>query len=142
MDQQNTRFAALLQSVRQLSPEEQRALLEQLEDLHAIRSYGAAQAPQAGGELLTPDPTIAAIEAERQTPRKERIFTAVYKRDGDWWVGQLEELPSVVAQERTLEECRESLRGLVPIMLEVNRELRDKDYDGAPEVREELTVVV
>ena len=142
MDQQNTRFAALLQSVRQLTPEELRALFEQLEDLPDIRACGAAQWSHAGDELLTPDPLIAAIEAPRQAPRKERIFTAVYKRDGDWCVGQLEELPSVIAQERTLEECRESLRGLVSIMLEVKRELHDKDYGGAPEVREELTMVV
>jgi predicted RNase H-like HicB family nuclease len=37
-------------------------------------------------------------------------WTAVMKQDGDWWVGWIEELPGVNAQERTRNELVESLR--------------------------------
>ncbi|RMD64640.1 type II toxin-antitoxin system HicB family antitoxin, partial [Candidatus Parcubacteria bacterium] len=30
-----------------------------------------------------------------------REFTAIIKRDGDWWIGWIEELPGVNCQERS-----------------------------------------
>ena len=36
--------------------------------------------------------------------------TAVVKRDGEWWIGWLEEIPVVNGQGRTREELFESLR--------------------------------
>lgn len=37
-------------------------------------------------------------------------YKAVVKKDGDWWVGWLVDLPGVNAQERTYEELIESLK--------------------------------
>jgi predicted RNase H-like HicB family nuclease len=37
-------------------------------------------------------------------------YTAVTKRDGDWWIGWIEEVPGVNCQERTREELLETLR--------------------------------
>jgi predicted RNase H-like HicB family nuclease len=37
-------------------------------------------------------------------------FRAVIKKEGDWWIGWLVDLPGVNAQERTREELLESLR--------------------------------
>ena len=37
-------------------------------------------------------------------------YTAVVKRDGEWWIGWVEEVPGVNAQERTREELLISLR--------------------------------
>jgi predicted RNase H-like HicB family nuclease len=37
-------------------------------------------------------------------------YTAVMKKDGDWWIGWIEEVPGVNCQERTREELVESLR--------------------------------
>jgi len=37
-------------------------------------------------------------------------FTAIVKKDGDWWLGWVEEVPGANAQERTKEELLESLR--------------------------------
>ncbi len=37
-------------------------------------------------------------------------YTAVIKRDGDWWIGWIEEVPGVNCQEVTYEELRETLR--------------------------------
>lgn len=37
-------------------------------------------------------------------------YTAVNKRDGDWWLGWIEEIQGVNGQERSKEELLESLR--------------------------------
>jgi transcriptional regulator with XRE-family HTH domain len=65
-------------------------------------------------------------------------FTAVYERDGEWWIGYVEELPGANAQERTLEEARESLREAVSDVLEANRELTRTEFEGRDVVREPL----
>lgn len=67
-------------------------------------------------------------------------FTAVYQRDGEWWVGYIEELPGANAQERTLGEARESLREAVLDVLEANRELTRMEFEGLDVVREPLKV--
>ena len=67
----------------------------------------------------------------------ERTFTAVYRQEGDWWIGWIEEMPGAIAQERTLDETRQSLRDVIPVLLEVQRE-----QQASVDVREELSVVV
>jgi len=37
-------------------------------------------------------------------------YTAVIKRDGDWWIGWIKEVPGVNCQEATKEELLETLR--------------------------------
>jgi len=37
-------------------------------------------------------------------------FKAVIKKEGDWWIGWLVDMPGVNAQERTYEELIESLK--------------------------------
>ena len=37
-------------------------------------------------------------------------FKAVVKKEGNWWIGWLVDLPGVNAQERTYEELIESLK--------------------------------
>ena len=37
-------------------------------------------------------------------------YTAITKKDGDWWIGWVEEVPGVNCQERTEEELLQSLR--------------------------------
>ena len=50
-------------------------------------------------------------------------FTAVFDRDGAWWIGYVDELPGANTQGRTLGEARENLREAVALVLEANREL-------------------
>ncbi len=61
-------------------------------------------------------------------------FTAVFQRDEGWWIGYVEELPGANAQERTLEEVRDSLREAVSDVLEANRELTRTEFEGLAEV--------
>ncbi|PZU98186.1 type II toxin-antitoxin system HicB family antitoxin [Cyanobium sp. ULC084] len=48
-------------------------------------------------------------------------YTAVFRQDGPWWLGWVEELPGVNAQEQTREELLESLRQVLREALEFNR---------------------
>ena len=40
-------------------------------------------------------------------------FTAILKQDGEWWVGWVEEVPGVNAQEKTKAELLCSLREIL-----------------------------
>ena len=55
------------------------------------------------------------------TPFKGRSimnkFTAVFGRDGDWWIGYVEELPGANTQGRTLPEARENLKEAVALVI-------------------------
>ena len=37
-------------------------------------------------------------------------YTVVIKRDGDWWIGRIEEVPGGTCREPSREELLESLR--------------------------------
>ena len=51
----------------------------------------------------------------------QKIYTAVVKKDGDWWIGWIEEIPGVNCQERTREELLDTLRVTLKEALEFNR---------------------
>ena len=65
-------------------------------------------------------------------------FTAVFERDGDWWIGSVEALPGALTQGRTLDEARENLKDAVRLVIEGNRELARRDAAGRDVIREEL----
>jgi predicted RNase H-like HicB family nuclease len=67
-------------------------------------------------------------------------FTAVFERDGDWWLGYVEELPGANTQGRTLEEARENLKESVARVIEENRKLTRLEVIGKDAIREELLV--
>ena len=50
------------------------------------------------------------------------VYTAVTKKEGDWWVGWIEEVQGVNCQERTHEELMESLKIKLKEALEFNRQ--------------------
>jgi len=50
------------------------------------------------------------------------MYTAVIRRDGDWWIGWIEEVPGVNCQEASREELLESLRITLREALEFNRQ--------------------
>ena len=62
------------------------------------------------------------------------LYTAILKRDGDWWIGWVEEVPGVNAQERSREELLASLRAILAEALEFNRnEIRAAAESGFAE---------
>lgn len=52
-------------------------------------------------------------------------YRAVIKKEDDWWIGWLADLPGVNAQERTYEELVESLKIGAEDMLALEVELPD-----------------
>jgi len=52
----------------------------------------------------------------------QQAYTAVIKQDGDWWIGWVEEVPGVNAQESTRETLLASLREVLAEALAMNRE--------------------
>jgi predicted RNase H-like HicB family nuclease len=48
-------------------------------------------------------------------------YTAVISQDGPWWLGWVEEVPGVNAQEQSREALLESLRVVLREALELNR---------------------
>lgn len=57
-------------------------------------------------------------------------FTAVIERDGTWYIAYCPEIPGANGQGRTVEECRESLRQAIALILEDRRQDAMK---GVPE---------
>jgi predicted RNase H-like HicB family nuclease len=49
-------------------------------------------------------------------------YTAVIRQDGPWWIGWVEEVPGVNAQEQSREALLESLREILREALEFNRQ--------------------
>ena len=50
----------------------------------------------------------------------QNTYTAVVKKDGDWWIGWIEEIPGVNCQERTKDELMETLKVTLKEALEFN----------------------
>lgn len=76
--------------------------------------------------------STAGIEMER--------FTAVFERDGDWWVASVEELPGANTQGATLEEARANLADAVRMVIDANREISRSRSAGRDVIREELVL--
>jgi len=51
----------------------------------------------------------------------ENKYTAVIKKDDDWWIGWVEEIPGVNCQEKTKEELLETLRVTLKEALVMNK---------------------
>jgi len=49
-------------------------------------------------------------------------YTAIIKKEEDWWIGWIEEVPGVNCQERTYDELRKSLETTLKEALEFNRQ--------------------
>ncbi len=47
-------------------------------------------------------------------------YTAIIKKDGDWWVGWVQEISGANAQERTKKELLLSLKEAVKDIMDVN----------------------
>jgi predicted RNase H-like HicB family nuclease len=48
-------------------------------------------------------------------------YRAVVQRDGEWWIGWIEEIPGVNSQGRTRDELLENLSSALDEALEMNR---------------------
>ncbi len=49
-------------------------------------------------------------------------YTAIVKKEGDWWIGWIEEIPGVNCQEKSREKLMETLQITLQEALEFNRQ--------------------
>ena len=66
-------------------------------------------------------------------------YTAIIQQNNGWWIGWIEEVPGVNAQERTKEELLASLREVLKEALEFNRQ--DARANAQTGYTEELVTV-
>lgn len=66
-------------------------------------------------------------------------FTAVYERDGDWYIAYCPEIPGANGQGHTKDEARQSLIDAIALILEVRRE---DALRGVPDDAERETVTL
>jgi predicted RNase H-like HicB family nuclease len=66
-------------------------------------------------------------------------FTAVFERDGDWYIAYCPEIPGANGQGRTKEEARESLAQAIGLILEDRRE---EGLQGLPAEAEREAVIL
>ena len=66
-------------------------------------------------------------------------FTAVFERDGEWFIAFCPEIPGANGQGRTKDEARDSLAQAIALILEDRRE---DGLRGVPEDAERGTVVL
>jgi predicted RNase H-like HicB family nuclease len=63
-------------------------------------------------------------------------FTAVFERDGDWYIGYCPEIPGANGQGISMDECRKSLAAAIALILEDRRQdaLKGIPSDAVKEV--------
>jgi predicted RNase H-like HicB family nuclease len=66
-------------------------------------------------------------------------FTAVFERDGEWYVAYSPEIPGANGQGRTKEEARQSLSEAIAVIL---KDRREDGLRGVPPDAERETVTV
>jgi predicted RNase H-like HicB family nuclease len=66
-------------------------------------------------------------------------FTAILERDGEWWIAYCPEIPGANGQGRSREECLDSLREAIQLILEDRRE--DALRGIPPDVLQEVVTV-
>ncbi|MGH7215397.1 MAG: type II toxin-antitoxin system HicB family antitoxin [Tepidisphaeraceae bacterium] len=71
---------------------------------------------------------------------KKLKLTAVFERDGKFWMGYVQELPGANTQGRTLPEARRNLKEAIRLILETNRELAEERNVGRDVIKEECLV--
>ena len=52
----------------------------------------------------------------------ENQFTAIYERDGEWYIAYCLEVPGANGQGKTKEECRQNLADAIALILHDRRE--------------------
>ena len=52
----------------------------------------------------------------------QNTYTAILKKDGNWWIGWVEEIPGVNCQEKSKEELIETLTITLKEAIELNRQ--------------------
>jgi predicted RNase H-like HicB family nuclease len=68
-------------------------------------------------------------------------FTAIIEKSNDgWYVGQLEEMPEVLSQGKTISELMDNLRDALKLVLASQKEETLKNYSGRKFIKRRLSL--
>ncbi len=66
-------------------------------------------------------------------------LTAIIERgENGWFVGQIEELPAVLSQGKSIDELKTNLLDAMYLYFESQKEITDQEYIGKDIIREDL----
>ncbi len=65
-------------------------------------------------------------------------FTAVYQKQGKWYLGWVEEVPGVNTQGATLAEAKENLKEALAMVLDANRSMVEQERPRGKIIREKI----
>ena len=69
-----------------------------------------------------------------------KLTALIEKSDDGWFVGQLEELPEVLSQGKTISELKSNLLDALNLLLDSNRQSVEFENKGKEVIREQLEV--
>ena len=69
-----------------------------------------------------------------------KLTAIIEEGENGWFVGQIEEMPSVISQGKTIGELKNNLLDAFYLILSVQKEQTEKEYQGKDVIREELIV--
>jgi predicted RNase H-like HicB family nuclease len=72
----------------------------------------------------------------------QQEFTAIFERDGEWWIASAVEIPGAFSQGKTLEEARENLLDAVRELILAQRQLAEIETKDKQVIREALSLEV
>ena len=84
------------------------------------------------------------FQIDKMKPKKNKHidFTAIIEKSDDgWYVGQLEELPEVISQGKTLVELKQNLQDALEMVISNARETTLSLYQGKKYIRRKLSFV-
>jgi predicted RNase H-like HicB family nuclease len=70
------------------------------------------------------------------------LFTAIFQKVPEGFIGFIEELPGANTQGDTIEEVRENLHEAAALILEANRSIAEEEIIGKDVIRESFEVAV
>ena len=73
---------------------------------------------------------------------KMKLTAIIEKGENGWLVGQVEEIPAVLSQGKSIEELKENLIDALHLYLETQKELTELDYKGKSIIREDLILAL
>ncbi len=74
--------------------------------------------------------------------KKEEIsgLTAVYRKVKEGYIAYVEEIPGVNTQGDNLKEAKENLLDALRLVLEINREMAEKEISGQDVLKEKISI--
>jgi predicted RNase H-like HicB family nuclease len=69
-----------------------------------------------------------------------KLTAIIESGENGWMIGQLEEIPAVISQGKSVEELKSNLLDALQLYLDTQREITEKDYAGKKYFKTEIVL--